>query len=223
MVTTGNIFAQDTLPRISVKDRNGKIIISWINAYGAKISNINIQRSSDSIKRFTTIGSVLNPTNKENGFVDSRLPVGRIFYRVFVAFDGGDYFFTRSSRPVQDTAMEGFMDIGGENKDIIRSGAPYGFVASKFVFTGKDNNVIINLPNAASQKYSIKFFDENDNPVFEVRNIKEAYLILEKVNFLHAGMFKYLLYNNDILLERYKFYIPKDGKNTSYGREQRNK
>ncbi len=216
----GNIFAQDTLPRISVKNRDGKTIISWNNAYGAKINNINIQRSGDSIKRFSTIGTVLNPTNKENGFVDGKSPGGKIFYRVFVAFEGGDYLFTRSYRPMIDTSMEGVIEIV-EVKETGRPVTPNGFVASKFVFTGKDNNVIINLPNAAYLKYSIKFFDEADIPVFELHNIKEPYLILEKVNFLHAGWFKYHLYNNDILLEKYKFYIPKDGRNAATGREQR--
>ena len=215
----GNIFAQDTLPGISVKNRDGKIIISWKNGYGAKINNINIQRSYDSIKRFSTIGSILNPMNKENGFVDSKSPGGRIFYRVFVAFDGGGYLFTRSYRPVMDTLME--EDVTGlEINEPVKPVTPNGFVASKFVFTGKDNNVIINLPNAASQKFSIKFFDENDNPVFEVHSIKEPYLILEKVNFLHAGWFKYHLYNNEILLEKYKFYIPKDGRNITNGKTQ---
>jgi len=215
---TGNIFAQNTLPGISVKNSNGKIIISWKNAYGAQINNINIQRSTDSIKRFATIGSVLNPMNKENGFVDSKSPGGKIFYRVFVAFDGGDYLFTRSYSPMIDTSNEDVIEIVEEKKEIGRPGIPNGFVPSKFVFTGKDNNVIINLPNAAAQKFSIHFFDEDDNPVFELHNIKEPYLILEKVNFLHAGWFKYHLYDNDILLEKYKFYIPKDGKNTTNGK-----
>ena len=218
---SGNIFAQDTLPRISVKDRDGKVIISWINGYGARINNINIQRSYDSIKRFTTIGTVLNPMNKENGFVDTKSIGGRFFYRVFVAFDGGEYVFTRSYRPAFDSLREEMTEIE-PTEAAPKPNTPGGFVASKFVFTGKDNNVMINLPNAAGQKYSIKFFDEADNPVFEVRNIKEPYLILEKVNFLHSGWFKYHLLNNDILLEKYKFYIPKDGKGGT-NREQRNK
>lgn len=214
------MYAQDTLPRVSVKSRGDKIIISWKNAYGAKINNINIQRSIDSLKRFSTIGTVLNPMNKENGFVDTKYTGGRIFYRVFVAFEGGGYVFSRSMKPVPDTSND-LIDL--ETNESSNPLALNGFVPSKFVFTGKDNNVIINLYNASTQKFSIKFFDEHDNPVFELRSIKESYLILEKVNFLHAGWFKYNLYNNEILLEKYKFYIPKDGRNGSSGREQRNK
>src|SRR4051794_34169588 len=102
---TVNIFGQDTLPKISVKSTDGRVIISWKNNYGAQISNINIQRSSDSLKRFSTIGSVLNPMNRENGYLDTK-PPGNVFYRVFVAFNGGSYVFSRSYRPTVDTTNE---------------------------------------------------------------------------------------------------------------------
>jgi hypothetical protein len=220
IIFSENIPAQDTLPAISVKNRNGKIIISWKNAYGAQINNINIQRSTDSIKKFSTIGSVLNPMNRENGYVDSKAPTGKIFYRVFVAFDGGSYLFTHSYSPVLDTSNEMVPGvIVEEKKDFPRPGSN-AFVPSKFVFTGRDNNVIINLQDAANRKFSIKFFDENDNPIFEIHKINEPYLILEKVNFLHAGWFKYHLFDNDVLIEKFKFYIPKDSKNTNSGRFQ---
>ena len=229
-------YAQDTLPKISVINRYGKIIISWKNTYGATISNINIQRSTDSIKKFTTIGTVLNPMNIENGYVDPKFPGGKIYYRLFVAFEGGDYVFTKSYRPFLDTTKEIIPIVTPdikietqddkktvEKKDVVaRPIKPPVFVPSKFVFTGKDNNVIINLPDAENQKFSIQFFDENDNPVFELHKIKEPYLILEKVNFLHAGWFKYNLFNNEVLLEKFKFYIPKDGKISNNGRDQRN-
>jgi len=218
------VFCQDTLPSISVKGRDGKVIISWKNGYGALINNINIQRSSDSTKKFATIGSVLNPMNKENGYVDTKSPAGNVFYRVFVAFDGGSYVFTRSHRPVLDTVrnIEAVPSVEEKKeKEVVKTG-PNVFVPSKFVFTGKDNNVIINLFDAASRKFLVKFFDENDHPLFEV-HVKEPYLILEKVNFLHSGWFKYHLLDNDILLEKYKFYIPKDGKTVGNGKEQRNR
>ncbi len=215
-------MAQDTLPKISVKNMSGKVLISWKNTYGAKISNINIQRSSDSLKRFFTIGTVLNPLNRENGYVDTKPPQDRIFYRVFVAFEGGDYVFSKSYRPVTDTSSLGAVleDLSIEERKDAKVINP-GFVPSKFVYTGKDNNVILNLPGAAGRKFSIKFYDENEKPVFEISSIKEPYLILEKVNFLHAGWFNYQLFDNDILLEKFKFYIPKDGKNGLNGQHPR--
>lgn len=224
MAFSANLFSQDTLPRISVINQGGKIIISWQNNYGASITNINIQRSTDSIKRFYTIGTVLNPMNKENGYVDAKSPLGRIFYRVFVAFEGGDYIFSKSYRPVLDTSKPAEtlaeMEISEERKEVKLVG-PTGFVPSKFVYTGKDNNVILNLPGAEGRKFSIKFFDENDNTIFNLNSIKEPYLIVDKVNFLHAGWFRYQLFDNDILLEKFKFYIPKDGRSGLNGKDPR--
>lgn len=212
-VFNANSFGQDTLPAITVKSQYGKAIISWQNSYGGKINNINIQRSADSIKRFVTIGTVLNPMNKENGYVDTKLPPGRIFYRVFIAFEGGSYVFSKSYQPVLDTVQSILTENYLEEKKELKPVVPGGFVPSKFVFTGKDNNVILNLPGAERRKFSIKFFDETDNPVFEISSIREPYLILEKVNFLRAGWYKYQLFENEVLLEKYKFFIPKDSRN----------
>ncbi|MBL0359407.1 MAG: hypothetical protein IPP72_22230 [Chitinophagaceae bacterium] len=205
-------YAQDTLPRLTVRNISNKIIISWRTTYGAKISNINIQRSPDSIKNFTTIGSVLEPNNRENGFVDSKAPNANMFYRVFIAFEGGRYIFTKSYRPFIDTTTTITLVTDPSKPVPLTPPEPSGFIPSKYIFTGKDNNVVIDLPDATNSKYSIKFFDENDNPVFEISKISEPYLIIEKVNFLHAGWFYFKLYQNGVIKEKNQFYIPKEGK-----------
>lgn len=219
MLRTGLIFilitscltrvsAQDTLPRISVKQMGEKVIISWKNEYGKKVSTINIQRSADSIRNFSTIGSVLNPLNEENGFVDAKVNGGHFFYRVFVAFEGGTYIFSNSYRPVKDSVV-----ITEEPKEI-KTTTPSGFVPSKFVYTGRDNNVILHLPGAENRKLSIRFFDSNDKTVLKINHIPESYLIIEKVNFVRSGWYYYELFDNEILIEKYKLYIPKDGKSS---------
>lgn len=243
-------LAQDTLPKISVKNISNKIIVSWKNAYGANISNINIQRSYDSIKNFTTIGSVLEPMNRENGFVDNKEPTPYVFYRVFIAFEGGRYIFSKSYRPVKDSAMGNSYVIENRPEDntpvstesitsipahITKtiSGTTTGtklyrvppplplpppptpknlFVPSKFIYTGKDNNIIIDLGMVTGNRFSVKFYDEKDNPIFEIKKIAEPYLIIEKVNFKHAGWFYFKLFDNGILKEKNQFYIPKEGK-----------
>lgn len=215
--------AQDTLPRITVKNISNKIIVSWKMNYGANISTINIQRSKDSIKNFTTIGSVLEPMNRENGYVDNKATSPDMFYRVFVAFAGGTYLFTKSYKPVKDTLnASGAME---EDKFLLPEkpvsepisvrpcvAKPYVYTPSKFIFTSKENSVIIQLPEAVNNRYSVKFFDEKDNPVFEIGKVTEPYLIIEKVNFLHSGWFYFKLYDNGILKEKNQFYIPKEGK-----------
>ena len=254
-IISSKVFAQDTLPKISVTLYKGKAIISWKNAYPIQISHINIQRSTDSIKKFVTIGSVLNPMNEENGYVDNKMPEGKIFYRVFVAFDGGNYLFSKSYVPTLDTAKRTNKEIiEFENEMIIKQraefryeitpnkkitlsdkkealvplqapvpAAPPVFVPSKYVFVGKDNNVIIALPDATTKKMSIKFFDENNVFLFELSKINESYLILDKVNFLHAGWFHFNLYENNNLIEKSKFLIQKEAKSSASLKDQRNK
>jgi hypothetical protein len=95
--------AQDMLPEFSAVTRgNGKIIISWTNPYPV-VSQISIQRSKDSTKGFASILSVPDPTAQQNGFVDSKAPDPKFFYRLFIVLDGGKFVFTRSKRAYWDT------------------------------------------------------------------------------------------------------------------------
>src|SRR5436190_22710839 len=96
ILPAGYLFAQEILPAITVKNLKGKVIISWENEYPIKVKTINVQRSYDSTKNFTTIGSVPNPQKVENGFVDAKPPYNKMFYRVFIFFDGGEYIFSES-------------------------------------------------------------------------------------------------------------------------------
>ena len=98
-----NTFAQDTLPKISVKHKQGKVIVSWVNPY-ADVVLINIQRSADSLKNFKTILSVADPSAVTNGFLDGKAPDLKHFYRLYVQREGGKYFFTDSRKPTPDTA-----------------------------------------------------------------------------------------------------------------------
>jgi hypothetical protein len=207
---SSKLYAQDTLPNIAVKNISGKIIVSWKNTYGAYISNINIQRSTDSLRNFTTIGTVLEPMNRENGFVDNRPGGEKMFYRVFVAFEGGSYVFTKSYRPVKDSIATLPAKVD-ENEKIVPV-APKGYIPSRYIYTGKDNHVIINLPDAPNKKYAVKFFDDNGNALFELKQIAEPYLILEKVNFIRSGWYHFELYHNGELEEKHKFFIPKEEK-----------
>jgi hypothetical protein len=81
---------------------------------------------------------------------------------------------------------------------------------SRYVYTEKDGNVSIALPDAGSKKYSLKFFDMEENPLFEIKEIKESPLVLDKVNFLHAGWYKFELYEDGKLKEKHRFFIPRD-------------
>ena len=137
-------FAQDTLPKISVTKLGNKVLVSWTNPF-ENVTTINIQRSYDSLKGFSTIGSVLNVKAKSNGFVDSKEFIPPQYYRVFISFEGGTYTFTQSHRPGIDTVNKIV-----EAEEVQQEPVPVStwFVPSKLVYTGKQNNVIISLPDA---------------------------------------------------------------------------
>jgi hypothetical protein len=82
--------------------------------------------------------------------------------------------------------------------------------ASKYVFTEKFGNVMIVLPDAASKKYSVSFFEENNKPVFDIKEVRSSSLTLDKSNFVHSGWFWFELFEDGKLKERHKVFIPKD-------------
>jgi len=204
-------FAQETLPNITVTQLGKKVLVSWNNPF-SNVVNINVQRSGDSLKNFKTIGSLLNVGPGINGFTDPKefIPSNQ-YYRLFISFQGGSYIFTHYHRPGLDT-----LNYIPQPETPVATGVSDNprnlFVPSPHIFTGKDNNVIISLPNASHKKYSIKFFEENGTFLFEIKKVNEDYLTLDKANFLHSGLFIFELYDNRIIVERHKFFIPKDGK-----------
>ena len=198
-------FSQDTLPNITVTQISNKVLVSWANAY-TSVTNIGIQRSYDSLKYFTTVGSVLNVKAQTNGFIDSKEFMPAQYYRLFISFEGGTYIFTASHRPGIDT-LKVIPDVT-ENLKPVQT----WFVPSKQVYTGRDNNIVMSLPDAGKNKYSVKFFEDDGTFLFEIKKITEPYLTVDKVNFIHSGLFKFELFDNGVPIENHKFYIPKDGK-----------
>ncbi len=257
LISAKVIYAQDTLPKITVKNMSGRIIISWMNNYTLPIANINIQRSYDSLKNYTTIGSVLNPQNVENGYTDVNPPYNKMYYRVFVGFEGGTYVITPPVRPVKiipppveikedsiqltpETDSTSVADsttiktpvnpvkppvknpvkppVNPANPPVVINTPPPPppkpviTYPSQKIFTSRNQDVVIYLPNADSKKYLVKFFDEENREIFQLSKLTEKYLILEKVNFIHSGWFHFELFEDGELIEKNKFYIPKDSK-----------
>ena len=221
IILSNLLFAQErSLPFIQVKNLNNKIVVSWINEYSKPITALNIQRSYDSLQNFTTIGSVLSPQSRENGFADLNFPYNKMYYRVNVSFEGGSYIVTTPARPVKenygaDNASPEKYPWLVSNKDssiVFPPTKPGITYPSSTIFTAKDNNIIIHLENAAVKKYSVKFFDESEKFLFELTKLKEEYLIIEKVNFVRTGWYRFELFENGLLIETNKFQIQKEAK-----------
>jgi hypothetical protein len=85
------------------------------------------------------------------------------------------------------------------------------FTPSLHVYTNRDGYVRVNLPDdEKSKKYSIKFFDNKDTFLFELKEVKERTFKIDKTNFYHQGWFQFELYEDGKLIEKHKFYLEKD-------------
>jgi hypothetical protein len=220
-----SLYAQDTLPKFSVKNAgNNRIVVSWVNRF-TNIRQISIQRSFDSVANYKTILTVPDPTTPENGYVDTKATNDKMFYRLYILLDKGVYLFSVAKRPVIDSLRKtdfvktnDLLDKISNNKDSVTApnisinmaAKPDVFVPSIHVYTYKDGYVRINLPDDEDKKYSLKFFEDDDSFLFELKDIKERTFRIDKANFYHAGWFKFELYENGKLIEKYKFYLQKD-------------
>jgi len=81
---------------------------------------------------------------------------------------------------------------------------------SGFIRRERNGDIIIAIPTVEREKYKIRFFDDDDHFLFEVRQIRDPMLIVEKYNFQRSGMFQYELYRENLLIERSTFLIRKD-------------
>jgi len=253
------VFAQNVLPDISVNNLNKKVIVSWLNEYKKPIQNIFIQRSYDSLKNFSTIGTVLNPLNLENGYPDLTPPYDRMFYRVTITFENGEYEIGKSARPnlapidleelnvtaiiekksakkevnIEPTesadsiemdflkptekispikkidSSKGIINIDKSIKTNLIKSIETAF-PSIHIYCNKQNVVVINLQKTATKKYSIKFFDEKEKQVFQIKHIPDDFLFIEKSNFIHPGWFNFELYEDGVLIEKSKVFLAKD-------------
>lgn len=224
------VSAQDTLPKFSVKNvGNNRIIIGWVNKY-QMVKQISIQRSFDSLGIYKTVLSVADPNAVQNGFADTKAPNDHMYYRLFIMLDKGMFFFTEAKKPLLDTArlitkvtvdpQTGEKKITTIVKDSTKTdpttitSAPVikkpEYVPSVYVYTNGDGYLFVNLPDADQKKYRIKFYEEDKSFLFELKNIKEPALTLDKANFIHSGWFHFELYNDDKLIEKNKFYLARD-------------
>ena len=79
---------------------------------------------------------------------------------------------------------------------------------SQFVFaTESANRVIIHLPAPKLHRYKIIFYDSDGSELFQIKQPKDADLILDNSNFLHGGWFSFDLFEDEKLKEHNKFQL----------------
>jgi len=239
------VHAQDTLPRFTLKNRFGKVIVSWINPFDSVVQ-ISIQRSPDSLKGFKTIATLPDPNVPANGYLDGKAPNTTQFYKIYVQQTRGRYLVTRAQKPVVDTSRivtapaspkptirltaadtaqwikmemagvtrQGFKYVDGkkviDSATVVIQEIKNSFRPSVHIYTNREGNVVIALPEVKTSQYSIRFFLENGTEVLQLNKVKEPLLTLDKSNFMHSGWFRFELYENEVLKEKNRFYLPRD-------------
>ena len=83
-------------------------------------------------------------------------------------------------------------------------------MSSGYVRRNANGDLVITVPQNSAGRYKIRFFDEYGRLLFEIRQIRDPLLIVEKYNFEHAGQFVYELYRDAVLIERMSFSIRKE-------------
>jgi len=79
-----------------------------------------------------------------------------------------------------------------------------------YVHRNANGDLVITVPPNSAGRYKIRFFNERGMLLFEIRQIRDPLLIVEKYNFEHAGQFVYELYRDAVLIERAQFSIRKE-------------
>lgn len=190
---------QKLLNSFTVLNKGGNNYVNWTfnEGYSQAVKRIGIQRSKDSASYYATIGHATLSTKKENHYIDDEPVTGSNFYRLFILFKDGSYAFSHSAKIV---LLPATLSNSGKH--------PVSFQPSIFVYSNPDGNVNISIADVKKNDYTIRFYDVTDHFLFEISDIEKSLLIVDKVNFLHAGWFHYKLYKNGKIFESWKFYIP---------------
>lgn len=132
-----HVFGQEALPGFTITERNKKVVVSWSNPF-PNMTQLNVQRSYDSLKNFSTIFSPENPALAQNGYTDNSIIYDKIYYRIFYVLTGGDYYFTRSKR------------AGGGAESTGESSASRDLTSSKFsnIDSADKRMVVIKIKDA---------------------------------------------------------------------------
>ena len=272
------LSAQNHLPNFNIDNKgDGRVVISWNNPYNNLIQ-LAVQRSFDSLKRFSTVYSATSPELPQNGFSD-KIPAGvRVYYKIFYVMQGGTYYFSNSkpadaSAPIaavgasvskrdlldenllkkvtdpnllqnpdlyepqrlytvlvndspyremltievkqfRDSILtqtrDTLMQLGTDTILLRQYVLPFELRASPYVYTDNHGYMVVNLPDAAKKKYDLVLMEEDETPVLELKQIKDTYFIIDKTNFYHGGMYKFILWENGRIKERSKVFLPRD-------------
>ncbi len=200
------------LPAMNIVTEKAQNILSWTNQYDG-IKSIAIQRSVDSIRNFTTIGILDHPKKGVLSYTDARPLPGRNHYRLSVDFTGDMEWFSNVYKVTLDSAVIAKSVLGAietgttkSNMTGVNATTPdptdFYYTPSLRIYTNPyTGHININLTDALSKKYSIRFFDPEQSEVLRVARVSKTVLILDKNNFNSRGTYSFKLFDGASLVE----------------------
>jgi hypothetical protein len=200
------------LPSMNVVTENAQNKLSWNCQYDG-VKSIAIQRSSDSVKNFVTIGIINNPKKGFQSYKDERPMIGKNNYRLYILFGGDVEWYSNNYIVELDSATiakshSGVVPSGYTKANTNYENGNFG-AATDFYYTPSTQiytnpytgHISLNLKDALSKKYSIKFFDPKKNEVLRVSRVSKPILILDKNNFNSPGTYSFQLYEGSVVVE----------------------
>ncbi|UYQ93918.1 hypothetical protein MKQ68_02260 [Chitinophaga horti] len=203
------------LPNFQALIKTGKIQLDFISGFRG-VSTIGVQRSLDSVLNFNTIGYIADPNGFRGSYVDNKPLPGKNYYRMLITFSNGRFMYTKTMLAVEDSTINAGAKLSATDIQAMtnKTGKPAEKEAvipwkpSNYIYTTADGNINIKLPEAPKKKYVVKFYEATGAPLFEIEQVAEPFLIIEKAIFLHAGWFNFEIFEEGKLLEKWNFYIP---------------
>lgn len=97
------LYAQPTLPDIAGALQKGVIILTWECQYDG-VKSIAVQRSSDSVHNYSTVGYVKELKKGVQVFVDGHPGAGKNWYQLYIVFNSGLTWNSNRIKIYVDTA-----------------------------------------------------------------------------------------------------------------------
>ncbi len=212
--------AQPQLPEMVSASQKGLVLLGWTSQYEG-IKSIAVQRSSDSVYNFTTVGYVKNLKKGPQGFIDGHPVPGKNYYRLFIAFASDLTWTSNRTMVVMDSAQILAAGVVPSNDSLqryvgktlpalalLKTDSATGktgtinipkivpavpeIIPSPYVFTNPfTGHVNIELPDIFQHQYAIKFYDGTDKMVLDLPRVPESPVVLDKRNFQKKGIFRF--------------------------------
>lgn len=209
--------AQDSetpaLPSLKIETKNGYNHISWVNTYSG-LKSVIIQRSSDSVLSFSTIGNIANPQKGAQSYIDKNPKLGKNYYKVRVLFQSELEWFSNTYKVVLDSATIAAsrtrsLATGstkatstGKEEENNSNYTDFYYEPSTQVYTNPyTGHIMISLNDARQKRYSLKFYNPAKEEVLYISRIKKSTIILDKYNFNAKGTYQFKLFENDEVKE----------------------